>query len=872
MYTIYVDGEILYSPVLARDGWLVLNPKLTLEMGKAGSLTFLLPTTNPMYDRIMKLKSIITVYQDDEEIFRGRVLHDEKDFRNCRDVYCEGELSFLLDSIQRPYSFTGDIPELFYKFIDSHNEQVDEEKRFIVGDISVTDPNKYINRSGQTYPKTLDAISSSLLDTHGGYLRTRLADGNRYIDLVKEYGNVSSQVVEFGVNMLDITEYITAEDVFTVLIPLGAEFSVGSSGGSSSGGIIYSPTCESCGKPMILDTAASESGDYWVYKCEDCGTTVNRSKDGSSSSGTEDITEVTTERLTIESVNDGKDYIEDEAAISLFGRISRVQEWDDVTEASNLLTKGRAFLESGIEMAVTLTMKAVDLHLVDVDTEKIGLGDYVRVISTPHNLDRYFLCAKMIIDLVSPDKTEYTLGVTYTTMTEKQASGTKVMQSTIAAVQNTAQGANSAANKVGQKVDSSLTQTGIFKILSNNSAVQGMILDESTGDIYINASYIKSGTLTIGGVKNETARLEILDKTGAVCVEAGTDGIKIVKGEINATSGSLESVTIVDGITISTKDEAIKDLSLVKITESDNGAGTSYCITIGESTTRSTPISIEGSTIAIKGASALTFSADNIIFENTIEAPTGYFDDIHVGNAVHFDMDNAEKQIYFKTNTSSGTYSHNCKIYGGNASSKIALAVHDYINSKRVIAYDDVSKQLVTDLTKLYFGNTTDEQKNIYMYSTDSAKNVHQCKIYGGEGSSTTGIGIHDVKNTRDVWVYNDVDNVVKSESKLYSKTLTMEIGPGATALSNQSIDHPFLRMINLHIRVTTADIAANTIMTVGTIAADYSVKGFAGSLSAYTVGTVCAAYITVDGDIKIKAPNAIASGSKIYIDGCWIY
>lgn len=564
MYTIHVDGNLLYSPLLIDDGYLVLNPKLTLELGKSGSLTFLLPPNNPLYDGIQKLKSIVIVYQDSEEIFRGRVLHDEKDFYNRKNVYCEGELAFLLDSQQRPYSFQGDIPDLYMEFINSHNAQVEEEKRFYVGEITVTDPNNYINRSNVYYNNTWDEISDKLIASHGGYLRPRLRDGKRYLDYVKAYGKVNSQVIEFGVNMLDISEYITAEDVFTVLIPLGFEQT--DSDGNSTG------------------------------------------------------------RLTIKSVNSGKDYIEDDAAIALFGRITKTQEWDDVTVASNLLTKGRAFLNSGIEMAVTLTMKAIDLHLADVEVERIGLGDYVRVISLPHKLDKYFLCSKIVIDIVSPDKTEYTFGVTYTTMTEKQVGTTKVIQSTVGAVQSAVSNVNAIVSDLPTDYvkkslwDANINQYGIFNLLTNNGKIQGMILDEETGDIYINASFIRSGILTIGGVNSENSTLQILDSEGNVCVQAGADGIKILKGEVNATSGSLDSVTIVDGITISSKtNDEMKNLSLVKIEETTTDSGTAYCITFGELTGRSTPIAIQGSSIQIKGSSGITFSADNIIFENSIE-------------------------------------------------------------------------------------------------------------------------------------------------------------------------------------------------------------------------------------------------------------
>lgn len=176
--------------------------------------------------------------------------------------------------------------------------------------------------------------------------------------------------------MLDISEYISADEVFTVLIPLGAEIK-------------------------------------------------------------SDLEEPT--RLTVQAVNNGKDYIEDADAIALFGRIWRVQKWDNVTIASNLLTKGKEFLKRGIEMAVTITIKAIDLHLLNVDTERIKLGDYVRVVSLPHKLDKYFQCTKIVIDLVNPDKTEFTLGSATSSMTEKQVNNTRNVQNTIAVVQDNMQ-------------------------------------------------------------------------------------------------------------------------------------------------------------------------------------------------------------------------------------------------------------------------------------------------------------------------------------------------------------------------------------------------------------------------------------------------
>lgn len=391
MYTIHADGKVMYAPNLVNEGYGVLSPKLTVELNKAGSLEYILPPNNVIYDNVKKLKTIITAYQDDDEIFRGRVLHDDGDFYRKKKVYCEGELSFLLDSQQRPYTFQGDVPELFRKYVEGHNARVDPEKQFEVGKVTVTDPNNYINRENKNYAKTLDEINEKLIDTHGGYLRVRSSGGKRYLDLVEEYGSINSQVIEFGKNLLDISEYITAEDVFTVLIPLGAE---------------------------------------------------QQDEDGNSIG-----------RLDITSVNDGKDYIEDETAIALFGRIEKTEVWEDVTIASNLFTKGKEHLKNGIEMAVTLTIKAVDLHLLDVNTERIRLGDMVRVVSVPHKLDKYFLCSKIVYDMVNPDKTEFTFGITFSTMTEKQINSVKAAQSTASSAQNSANSAQDSANQANQAVE-----------------------------------------------------------------------------------------------------------------------------------------------------------------------------------------------------------------------------------------------------------------------------------------------------------------------------------------------------------------------------------------------------------------------------------
>ena len=140
MYTVYADRALLYHPRMINDGYAIYNPTLIIEDNKTGTFQFSMPVTNVLYNSLKKMKTIIAVYDDTELIFRGRILNDERDFNNNKLVYCEGELAFLLDSVARPFDFSGSLSQLFAQIVSIHNSQVDEDKQFEVGDCDVLAP------------------------------------------------------------------------------------------------------------------------------------------------------------------------------------------------------------------------------------------------------------------------------------------------------------------------------------------------------------------------------------------------------------------------------------------------------------------------------------------------------------------------------------------------------------------------------------------------------------------------------------------------------------------------------------------------------------------------------------------------------------
>lgn len=362
-YTIHADGNILHSYATGDTSRIALNPRLELDTKGAGSLSFVLPPGHALHGSLKRLKTIVNVERDGEEIFYGRVMDYEGDMFNQISVTCEGAISFLRDSLCESAVFDGSAQQLFRDLIANHNSQVEESKRFTVGSITAVDAQTVIDEEikveTRRFWNTQTVINDRLVNVYGGYLKTRKVGNTRCIDWVKEYGGASSQQIKFAVNLLDLKNKTSGEDVFTVLLPLGY----------------------------------SEMGDDGKY----------------------------TDPVTIASVNGGVEYIQDDAAVALHGKIWRTNTWGQTKEPSKLLEKAREYLKTGGAFQ-SLTLKAVDMHIIDGSISAINIGDKVRIVSEPHGVDLLMVCSKMVIDLVDPEKSEYTFGEKPRTLTEGVAS------------------------------------------------------------------------------------------------------------------------------------------------------------------------------------------------------------------------------------------------------------------------------------------------------------------------------------------------------------------------------------------------------------------------------------------------------------------
>ena len=366
MYRAYMDGMTLYNPAA---GYLLGSPKVKQELNKVGSFDFDIYPTHPHYSLMKKMKSVIEVWDEQQIVFRGRILNDEEGLRGEKSVECESDLAYLLDSRVRPYDYQGTLSGLFAQLLEQHNGQVDESKQWKPGTVTVTDSNDYVHYSSTQYPTTWDEMTDKLIKTHGGYLIPRYEDDGAYLDYLQDSTLLSNQPVDFGKNLLDYARTVRGEDLFTAIVPLGAK-----------------PEGESEGQ-----------------------------------------------RLTIADVNGGVDYIQDDDAVALYGFILGMQEWDDVTDANNLKTKGAAALAEAVQLGTELELSAADLSAMDSDYSSFHLGTYVKANIPPRGISSNFLVSKLSIELGKPQSSKLSLGKTGTTLTEEihtgQVDRTEIIQS-----------------------------------------------------------------------------------------------------------------------------------------------------------------------------------------------------------------------------------------------------------------------------------------------------------------------------------------------------------------------------------------------------------------------------------------------------------
>lgn len=221
MLIIYADGALLHHSAIGDKYNAIYEKKLKTEVNKAGSFEFVMPPTHALYDSLERFKTKIQIWQDSTMLFDGRVLEINDTINNERKVYCEGNLSYLLDSLAAPYEGTMTVSAYLTKRIQEHNAQVEADKRFTLRTIDAELGAKTVDTQSTSYTDTRSDLDENIINVYGGFLVTENQNGTLYLDYLKTIDVLGDQPLEFGFNLTDFTKNTPSTDVYSILLPTG---------------------------------------------------------------------------------------------------------------------------------------------------------------------------------------------------------------------------------------------------------------------------------------------------------------------------------------------------------------------------------------------------------------------------------------------------------------------------------------------------------------------------------------------------------------------------------------------------------------------------------------------------------------------------
>jgi len=347
-------------------------------------MSFTLNLSNPAWGKIKSLRTLIKVedIKRGKKIFDGRVLKPKQSMDGSgiflAEYTCESKLAYLNDSNQRHGEYHNiSVRDFFQVIVDNHNRQVEPHKRFKVGDITVQDSNDSLYRY-LGYEKTYVTIKDKLLDRLGGYLVLREEPDGMYLDYLESVGEFKNTPIKLRTNLKDMQREIDPLEVITRLVPLGANI---------------------------------ESED-------------------------EEATDASQARVTIDSVNNGIEYLDDLELQKEFGIIEGTVTFDDVTLPSNLITRGNQFLSNQKAAKVSYSVSPVDVSLIDTSFDAFECGNWHQIINPVFTIDEPLQIVEQTIDVNNPQNAGLIIGEKYRTLTQYQIDSNKARQN-IVALQNT---------------------------------------------------------------------------------------------------------------------------------------------------------------------------------------------------------------------------------------------------------------------------------------------------------------------------------------------------------------------------------------------------------------------------------------------------
>lgn len=230
-YIVTYDGDYLFDPYVT--GNTIYDARISANVNSAAYFDFTITRKHDLYDIVKEREGLVRVYSDKKLLFMGEITDIQEDFYGNKEISCVDARDHLNDVLLRPYStISGEqdivapssVEGYFQWLIDQYNlGTINSKFTFEIGvnQGAGLDKDDYIYRSSDKFPTVGEALENEILDSLGGYLTLTYPNGNPTLNLYSDVHEANTQIIDFGVNLVDFTRTSATTDQYTAVRPVG---------------------------------------------------------------------------------------------------------------------------------------------------------------------------------------------------------------------------------------------------------------------------------------------------------------------------------------------------------------------------------------------------------------------------------------------------------------------------------------------------------------------------------------------------------------------------------------------------------------------------------------------------------------------------
>ena len=192
------------------------------------------------------------------------------------------------------------------------------------------------------------------------------------------------------------------------------------------------------------------------------------------------------ERVTISSVNNGLDYIDDVDGIAKYGIIEKVVKWDDVHEPQILLSRGNSYLADSNNITRKFSINAVDLSLIGLNPNNFQVANYYPVVNQLMSINEVLRVVEKKFSIESPESATLTFGSLFDNVQDYQKK----------AIQNSLE-AKELANITSNRIDNTSAVINNINTTVTNQQIQINNNSTNIGSQGTNIINLQNNVLTL---------------------------------------------------------------------------------------------------------------------------------------------------------------------------------------------------------------------------------------------------------------------------------------------------------------------------------------------------------------------------------------